>query len=75
MKRSADKMEIVQNVVPAPVKAPKVDASPAELKIRNQESLEKVPVRQNLNETAFFYPDLKTDAKEMSILNSLLRKH
>ncbi|MBT2622412.1 MULTISPECIES: alpha-2-macroglobulin family protein [Chryseobacterium] len=27
------------------------------------ESLEKVPVRQNLNETAFFYPDLKTDAE------------
>ncbi|MBK1897172.1 alpha-2-macroglobulin family protein [Chryseobacterium paridis] len=27
------------------------------------ESLEKVPVRQNLNETAFFYPDLKTDAQ------------
>ncbi|CAA7197393.1 alpha-2-macroglobulin family protein [Chryseobacterium potabilaquae] len=25
-------------------------------------SLEKVPVRQNLNETAFFYPDLKTDS-------------
>ncbi|ROI06778.1 hypothetical protein EGI16_02410 [Chryseobacterium sp. G0240] len=27
------------------------------------ENLEKVPVRQNLNETAFFYPDLKTDAE------------
>ncbi|WP_313090251.1 alpha-2-macroglobulin family protein [Chryseobacterium flavum] len=26
------------------------------------EKTEKVPVRQNLNETAFFYPDLKTDA-------------
>lgn len=26
-------------------------------------SLEKIPVRQNLNETAFFYPDLKTDAE------------
>jgi uncharacterized protein YfaS (alpha-2-macroglobulin family) len=26
-------------------------------------SLEKVPVRQNLNETAFFYPDLKTDSE------------
>lgn len=25
--------------------------------------LEKIPVRQNLNETAFFYPDLKTDAE------------
>ncbi|MDV7698644.1 MG2 domain-containing protein [Chryseobacterium soli] len=27
------------------------------------EALGKVPVRQNLNETAFFYPDLKTDAE------------
>ncbi|KMQ68829.1 hypothetical protein ACM39_05965 [Chryseobacterium sp. FH2] len=26
-------------------------------------SLEKVPVRQNLNETAFFYPDLRTDSE------------
>ncbi|KUJ53454.1 alpha-2-macroglobulin family protein [Chryseobacterium sp. JAH] len=25
--------------------------------------LSKIPVRQNLNETAFFYPDLKTDAE------------
>ncbi|REC50362.1 alpha-2-macroglobulin family protein [Chryseobacterium pennipullorum] len=30
---------------------------------KKEESLEKVPVRQNLNETAFFYPDLKTDAE------------
>ncbi|WP_160137536.1 alpha-2-macroglobulin family protein [Chryseobacterium sp. c4a] len=29
----------------------------------SKEALEKVPVRQNLNETAFFYPDLKTDAE------------
>ncbi|PIF46451.1 MG2 domain-containing protein [Chryseobacterium sp. 52] len=29
----------------------------------SKESLDKVPVRQNLNETAFFYPDLKTDAE------------
>ncbi|MGN7757018.1 alpha-2-macroglobulin family protein [Chryseobacterium sp. 22532] len=29
----------------------------------SKENLEKVPVRQNLNETAFFYPDLKTDAE------------
>lgn len=27
------------------------------------ENLDKIPVRQNLNETAFFYPDLKTDAE------------
>ncbi|MCJ7932481.1 MAG: MG2 domain-containing protein [Chryseobacterium sp.] len=31
--------------------------------IEPEESLEKVPVRQNLNETAFFYPDLKADAE------------
>ncbi|WP_419494940.1 alpha-2-macroglobulin family protein [Chryseobacterium bernardetii] len=30
---------------------------------QSTEKLEKVPVRQNLNETAFFYPDLKTDAE------------
>jgi len=29
----------------------------------DQGSLEKIPVRQNLNETAFFYPDLKTDSE------------
>ncbi|EJL69181.1 alpha-2-macroglobulin family protein [Chryseobacterium populi] len=29
----------------------------------DEEVLDKVPVRQNLNETAFFYPDLKTDAE------------
>ncbi len=29
----------------------------------SKEELEKIPVRQNLNETAFFYPDLKTDAE------------
>lgn len=28
-----------------------------------KKDLEKVPVRQNLNETAFFYPDLKTDSE------------
>ncbi|WP_415327805.1 alpha-2-macroglobulin family protein [Chryseobacterium sp. MMS23-Vi53] len=28
-----------------------------------EEKLNKVPVRQNLNETAFFYPDLKTDSE------------
>lgn len=31
--------------------------------VASKESLDKVPVRQNLNETAFFYPDLKTDAE------------
>ncbi|WP_419870485.1 alpha-2-macroglobulin family protein [Chryseobacterium sp. CT-SW4] len=29
----------------------------------NDDTLENVPVRQNLNETAFFYPALKTDAE------------
>ncbi|MDH6254360.1 uncharacterized protein YfaS (alpha-2-macroglobulin family) [Chryseobacterium sp. H1D6B] len=39
------------------------DADGALDKEDTKESLEKVPVRQNLNETAFFYPDLKTDAE------------
>ncbi|WP_347216279.1 alpha-2-macroglobulin family protein [Chryseobacterium sp.] len=38
------------------------DAAVAE-QSESKEALEKVPVRQNLNETAFFYPDLKTDAE------------
>ncbi|WP_312396467.1 alpha-2-macroglobulin family protein [Chryseobacterium sp.] len=29
----------------------------------DQDSSDKIPVRQNLNETAFFYPDLKTDSE------------
>ena len=28
---------------------------------KKKENLEKIPVRQNLNETAFFYPNLMTD--------------
>ena len=28
-----------------------------------EKEMDKVAVRQNLNETAFFYPDLKTDAE------------
>lgn len=52
-----DKIMVVQNVVPEPLKAPKIETSPPE------EALESVQVRQNLNETAFFYPDLKTDAE------------
>ncbi|WP_159476227.1 alpha-2-macroglobulin family protein [Chryseobacterium sp. 18068] len=56
---AADEMvEIIQNVVPEPLKAPKVENSPP-----TEETLENVQVRQNLNETAFFYPDLKTDAE------------
>jgi len=50
-------IDVVQNVVPEPMKAPKMETPPA------QADLSKVPVRQNLNETAFFYPDLKTDSE------------
>lgn len=50
-----DKIAVIQNVVPEAVKAPKETPSQADLS--------KVPVRQNLNETAFFYPDLKTDSE------------
>ncbi|WP_265429353.1 alpha-2-macroglobulin family protein [Chryseobacterium sp. YIM B08800] len=53
-----DKIVVMQNVVPEPLKAPKVENSPP-----TEETLENVQVRQNLNETAFFYPDLKTDAE------------
>ncbi|MCJ8155045.1 MG2 domain-containing protein [Chryseobacterium sp. SSA4.19] len=52
-----DRIEVIQNVVPEPVKAPKVDTPSIE------KDLNKIPVRQNLNETAFFYPDLKTDSE------------
>ncbi|MFL9833167.1 alpha-2-macroglobulin family protein [Chryseobacterium terrae] len=53
-----DKIMVVQNVVPEPLKAPKLETS-----LPNEEVLENVQVRQNLNETAFFYPDLKTDSE------------
>lgn len=29
----------------------------------SEDLMEKIPVRQNLNETAFFYPDLRTDSE------------
>lgn len=51
-----DKIEVVQNVVPEALNAPKMD-------VGKEDALDKVAVRQNLNETAFFYPDLKTDAE------------
>ncbi|MEC5156820.1 alpha-2-macroglobulin family protein [Chryseobacterium sp. MP_3.2] len=63
-------MEVVQNVVPEPVNAPKVDSSPpppTNLGYPGQDGpivevdMSKIPVRQNLNETAFFYPNLLTD--------------
>ncbi|MBD3905365.1 MG2 domain-containing protein [Chryseobacterium sp. Ch-15] len=56
-----DKIEVIQNVVPEPLKAPRIDADG--VLDKDDEQLEKVVVRQNLNETAFFYPDLKTDAE------------
>ena len=46
--------------------SPMADAAVADISNQGsgaEETLEKVPVRQNLNETAFFYPDLKTDAE------------
>lgn len=50
------KMETFNSVVPEPVKAAKIDAESSSI-----ENLDKIPVRQNLNETAFFYPNLMTD--------------
>lgn len=55
-----DKIEVIQNVVPEAVKAPKMEVPPSGLS--DKAGLDQVAVRQNLNETAFFYPDLKTDA-------------
>ena len=62
---------VMDMAMPAPVKAPKVETPPPPIgkKIENsppspneiKENLEKIPVRQNLNETAFFYPNLLTD--------------
>ncbi|MFC0345979.1 alpha-2-macroglobulin family protein [Epilithonimonas hispanica] len=65
---------VMDMAMPAPVKAPKVETppppigkkiensppSPNEIK-DNKENLDQIPVRQNLNETAFFYPNLLTD--------------
>ncbi len=61
--------------LPAPVKMAKVETppppigkqmensppAPNEIKNKKAENLDKIPVRQNLNETAFFYPNLLTD--------------
>ncbi len=96
-------VSVYNNVVPSPVRAPKVGYSP-QMKLesvrmddqaieivnsgrqlterekkeytdvyeqtdrdgvldKDYELLNKIPVRQNLNETAFFYPDLKTDSE------------
>ncbi|MCW4452043.1 MG2 domain-containing protein [Kaistella sp. BT6-1-3] len=51
-------MKVVQNIVPEPVKAPKVETPPPP---NSKENLDDLQVRQNLNETAFFYPNLMTD--------------
>ena len=51
-------MKVVQNIVPEPVKAPKVETPPPP---NSKENLDDIQVRQNLNETAFFYPNLMTD--------------
>ncbi|MGV4414501.1 alpha-2-macroglobulin family protein [Chryseobacterium sp. T1] len=51
-----EKIEIVQNVVPEPKRNPKVDYAPPGV-----ENFDDVKVRENLNETAFFYPQLLTD--------------
>ncbi|RRQ45111.1 alpha-2-macroglobulin family protein [Chryseobacterium sp. SC28] len=51
-----DKVEVIQNVVPEPRKAPKIGSNSTD-----KNDLDKIPVRQNLNETAFFYPTLLTD--------------
>lgn len=67
--------KMMDMALPAPVKAAKVETppppigkqmenspqSPNEIKNKKEENLDKIPVRQNLNETAFFYPNLLTD--------------
>ncbi|MBQ0152805.1 MAG: hypothetical protein KBS61_07930 [Chryseobacterium sp.] len=55
---SDEMVDITQNVVPDPMKAPKIDGAPP-----IEDLLTEIKVRENLNETAFFYPDLKTDAE------------
>ncbi|PRB06137.1 hypothetical protein CQ046_02925 [Chryseobacterium sp. MYb7] len=60
-----NRMEVIQNVVPEPLKAPKMAADADGVLDHDdvEKDLEKVAVRKNLNETAFFYPDLKTDTE------------
>ncbi|MBU4538240.1 MAG: MG2 domain-containing protein [Weeksellaceae bacterium] len=66
--QSAAKMESVGNPPPPPARmatqndsavVSAVSGKVAGIEIK--EELEKIPVRQNLNETAFFYPNLLTD--------------
>lgn len=64
-----DKIEVVQNVVNSTTVYSDVEERDKDgnlIKINGQSvrnRLNGVPVRQNLNETAFFYPDLKTDSE------------
>lgn len=39
------------------------DVTDSEKSLNVDDSIENIPVRQNLNETAFFYPDLRTDSE------------
>lgn len=56
-------MRVANNAAVQNEEAIAADAVGAAGQAQQKEDLEKVPVRQNLNETAFFYPDLKTDAE------------
>lgn len=55
-----DKIAVAQNVLPEAMES---DADGILDHDDVEKGLDKVAVRQNLNETAFFYPDLKTDAE------------
>ncbi|WP_142726051.1 alpha-2-macroglobulin [Chryseobacterium sp. ON_d1] len=55
-----DKIAVAQNVLPEAMES---DADGVLDHDDVEKGLDKVAVRQNLNETAFFYPDLKTDAE------------
>ena len=56
-----DKVGAIQNGISGVLKnLPNVNSEMVE---KSEIDLNKVPIRQNLNETAFFYPDLKTDSE------------
>lgn len=48
--------KLMSNITPEPKALPKIETQPPAI-----ENLENISVRQNLNETAFFYPNLLTD--------------
>lgn len=74
--RSVSFYSAAYDAMPAPVRMAKKEMAPAAMGYVSEklaadstitdreikEDLQKVPIRQNLNETAFFYPELKTDA-------------